>query len=70
MERVKDTMAREDDLKRDLMYLYKDLSEYLLGILDSDDYEGVCSIRRAEIVKRQRKINNREGLIEKLWEGD
>ena len=58
-----DTMARKrTDLKRDLMYLYKDLrSEYLLGILDSDDYEGVCSIRRAEIVKRQRKIDNREG---------
>ena len=70
MERVKDTMAREDDLKRDLMYLYKDLSEYLIGLLESIGYEGIGSIDMKQIVKRQRKIDNREGLIEKLWEED
>ena len=70
MERVKDTMSREDDLKLDLMYLYKDLSEYLIGLLDSIDYEGICSIDRSQILKRQLKIDNREGLIDKLWEED
>ena len=71
MDRIKgvmDIMAREDDLKRDLMYLYKDLSAYLIGLLDGISYEGIDLIDRKQIVKRQLKIDNREGLIDKLWE--
>ena len=73
MERVKSTMAREDDLKRDLMYLYKDLADYLLGLFSSRSFDGIESVSRQQLVrdgisKRQRKIANREGLIDKLWE--
>ena len=49
MQRVKDTMDREDDLKRDLMYLYDAIGATFSGCL-------MCAWRvRSEpgIVKRQ-----------------
>ena len=61
------------ELKLDLMYLYKDLSDYLLGLFPSRSVDGFEATARNRFVrdgisKRQRKIANREGLIDKLWE--